>query len=907
MKLIVRYGKPFVGIVLLCLVLLFGQAMCDLSLPNLMSDMVNVGIQQSGIEEGAPEALRQEGMELLLAFASEEDRQLLEENYYTIEPGSSEAQRLSEEYPMAREEAICVLREDLAGEELPEDSQAGSSAAESALEESGLASSQAGDSAGEEASQQEEPQDAKAALDSAYSRASYAMLLYLQQAGESGELEQAAAQLAQAQAPSQLPEAGLGEAASGMEGAVDEGFSQEGMDSGLSSGEEEGGQPLVPQPRAGEGVTLYDSQQPAYGQEGASASQEEAGLSQETGEPSSWVGDGEGENPSAGQDASQQEGTGSSFDVSQGLDNVDMDQLYQLIPLLSYVPQESIQQAQEQAASSDSMLGGQVGVTLARLFYQELGVDVNALQSGYIWNKGLQMLGVALLGVAATVLVGFFSARMAATVGRRLRHDLFAKVESFSNGEFDRFSTASLITRTTNDVQQIQMLITMGVRMICYAPIMGIGGIIFAVGKSVSLSWLIAAAVVVLIGLIAVALAVALPKFKSLQKLIDRLNLVSREGLSGMMVVRAFGNEGYEERRFDKANRDLMETTRFVQRVMSGMIPAMMFVMNLLSILIVWVGGRAIAESTLQIGDMMAFIQYAMQIISAFLMIAMMFIMVPRASVSAGRILEVLDAPLAIQDPEKPEALSNPKGLVEFKDVSFRYGGAEHNVLEHISFVAKPGETTAFIGATGSGKSTLVNLLPRFYDVTGGSITIDGVDVRSLSQHRLRELIGYAPQKGMLFSGTVAENLRYGKEDADEEELKAALSTAQALGFVERMDEGIQSPISQGGTNVSGGQRQRLSIARALTRKAPIYIFDDSFSALDFKTDAALRKALAKDTAQATVLLVAQRVSTIMHAQQIIVLDQGRMVGKGTHQELLKTCPEYREIAESQLQKEELE
>lgn len=907
MKLIVRYGKPFVGIVLLCLVLLFGQAMCDLSLPNLMSDMVNVGIQQSGIEEGAPEALRQEGMELLLAFASEEDRQLLEENYYTIEPGSSEAQRLSEEYPMAREEAICVLREDLAGEELPEDSQAGSSAAESALGESGLASSQAGDSAGEEASQREEPQDAKAALDSAYSRASYAMLLYLQQAGESGELEQAAAQLAQAQAPSQLPEAGLGEAASGMEGAVDEGFSQEGMDSGLSSGEEEGGQPLVPQPRAGEGVTLYDSQQPAYGQEGASASQEEAGLSQETGEPSSWVGDGEGENPSAGQDASQQEGTGSSFDVSQGLDNVDMDQLYQLIPLLSYVPQESIQQAQEQAASSDSMLGGQVGVTLARLFYQELGVDVNALQSGYIWNKGLQMLGVALLGVAATVLVGFFSARMAATVGRRLRHDLFAKVESFSNGEFDRFSTASLITRTTNDVQQIQMLITMGVRMICYAPIMGIGGIIFAVGKSVSLSWLIAAAVVVLIGLIAVALAVALPKFKSLQKLIDRLNLVSREGLSGMMVVRAFGNEGYEERRFDKANRDLMETTRFVQRVMSGMIPAMMFVMNLLSILIVWVGGRAIAESTLQIGDMMAFIQYAMQIISAFLMIAMMFIMVPRASVSAGRILEVLDAPLAIQDPEKPEALSNPKGLVEFKDVSFRYGGAEHNVLEHISFVAKPGETTAFIGATGSGKSTLVNLLPRFYDVTEGSITIDGVDVRSLSQHRLRELIGYAPQKGMLFSGTVAENLRYGKEDADEEELKAALSTAQALGFVEGMDEGVLSPISQGGTNVSGGQRQRLSIARALTRKAPIYIFDDSFSALDFKTDAALRKALAKDTAQATVLLVAQRVSTIMHAQQIIVLDQGRMVGKGTHQELLKTCPEYREIAESQLQKEELE
>ena len=381
-----------------------------------------------------------------------------------------------------------------------------------------------------------------------------------------------------------------------------------------------------------------------------------------------------------------------------------MDQLYQLIPLLSYVPQESIQQAQEQAASSDSMLGGQVGVTLARLFYQELGVDVNALQSGYIWNKGLQMLGVALLGVAATVLVGFFSARMAATVGRRLRHDLFAKVESFSNGEFDRFSTASLITRTTNDVQQIQMLITMGVRMICYAPIMGIGGIIFAVGKSVSLSWLIAAAVVVLIGLIAVA-GGGPAKFKSLQKLIDRLNLVSREGLSGMMVVRAFGNEAMRsaastrqpgpdgnhpvcpagDERHDPRH-DVCDEPALHPHCVGG--------------------GHAIAESTLQIGDMMAFIQYAMQIISAFLMIAMMFIMVPRASVSAGRILEVLDAPLAIQDPEKPEALSNPKGLVEFKDVSFRYGGAEHNVLEHISFVAKPGETTAFIGATGSGKST---------------------------------------------------------------------------------------------------------------------------------------------------------------------------------------------------------
>jgi ATP-binding cassette subfamily B multidrug efflux pump len=838
-KLVARYLKPFVGILLLCLALLFGQAMCDLSLPNLMSDMVNVGIQQSGIEEGAPSALRKEGLELISAFASAEDKTVLEEGYYTIEPGSSEAQRLAEEYPLVREEAICVQRDGLTDEE----------------------------------------QDA---LGGAYGRASYAMLLYLQQAGESGELEQAAQSLAQSQYPGGM---------TGMEGAYPEGEMPE------TDGD------MMPQARSEMDPTLYETQEPVYGEgvDGYTGDQEQSGTmdmlpddttTDETGTPQ-------------GEDA--QESAGGSMDFSQGLDNVNMDKLYELLPLLNMVPQESLEEARTQAAASDSMMGSQVGVTMTKLFYEELGVDTHAIQSSYIWTKGFQMLGVALLGVIATVLVGFFSARMAATVGKRLRHDLFSKVESFSSGEFDKFSTASLITRTTNDVQQVQMLITMGVRMICYAPIMGIGGIIFAVGKSASLSWLIALAVVVLIGFIAVALGVALPKFKALQKLIDRLNLVSRENLSGMMVVRAFGNESYEERRFDKANRDLMETNRFVQRVMSGLMPGMMFVMNLLSILIVWVGGHAIAESTLQIGDMMAFIQYAMQIIMAFLMIAMIFILVPRASVSAGRIKEVLDAPLSIRDPEKPEAIQEPKGLVEFKDVSFRYHNADSDVLEHISFTAKPGETTAFIGATGSGKSTLVNLIPRFYDVTGGQITIDGVDVRNLSQKDLREMIGYVPQKGMLFSGTVASNLRYGKEDASEEELQAALSTAQASDFVSAMEEGVESPIAQGGTNVSGGQRQRLSIARALTRKAPIYIFDDSFSALDFKTDAALRKALAKDTSGATVLIVAQRVSTILHAQQIIVLDEGRMVGKGTHKELLANCPEYREIAESQLQKEELE
>ncbi len=836
MKLVARYLKPFVGILLLCLALLFGQAMCDLSLPNLMSDMVNVGIQQSGIEEGAPSALRKEGLDLLSAFASAEDQTVLEEGYYTIEPGSSEAQRLAEEYPLVRDEAICIQRDDLTEEELE-------------------------------------------TLGGAYGRASYTMLLYLQQAGESGELEQAAQSLAQSQYPGGM---------TGMEGAYPEGEMPQ------TDGD------MMPQARSEEDPTLYETQEPVYG-DGAD------GYTGEQDPSVTMLPDDTAGETGTSQEENAQESAGGSMDFSQGLDSMSMDKLYELLPLLNMVPQESLEEARTQAAASDSMMGSQVGVTMTKLFYEELGVDTHAIQTGYIWMKGLQMLGVALLGVIATVLVGFFSARMAATVGKRLRHDLFSKVESFSSGEFDKFSTASLITRTTNDVQQVQMLITMGVRMICYAPIMGIGGIIFAVGKSVSLSWLIALAVVVLVGFIAVALGVALPKFKALQKLIDRLNLVSRENLSGMMVVRAFGNEGYEERRFDKANRDLMETNRFVQRVMSGLMPGMMFVMNLLSILIVWVGGHAIAESTLQIGDMMAFIQYAMQIIMAFLMIAMIFILVPRASVSAGRIKEVLDAPLSIRDPEKPETIQEPKGLVEFKDVSFRYHNADSDVLEHISFTAKPGETTAFIGATGSGKSTLVNLIPRFYDVTGGQITIDGVDVRALSQKDLREMIGYVPQKGMLFSGTVASNLQYGKEDASEEELQAALSTAQASDFVNAMEEGVESPIAQGGTNVSGGQRQRLSIARALTRKAPIYIFDDSFSALDFKTDAALRKALAKDTVGATVLIVAQRVSTILHAQQIIVLDQGRMVGKGTHKELLANCPEYREIAESQLQKEELE
>ncbi|HPE70212.1 MAG TPA: ABC transporter ATP-binding protein [Thermotogota bacterium] len=558
-------------------------------------------------------------------------------------------------------------------------------------------------------------------------------------------------------------------------------------------------------------------------------------------------------------------------------------------------------------AMGDTMIE-QASVGAVKAEYEALGVDTGKIQSNYILRTGALMLLITLLSAACTIMVGFLAAKVAAGSARDIRKALFSKVEHFSNLEFDQFSTASLITRTTNDITQVQMVLVMMIRMVFYAPILGTGGVIRALDKSASMSWIIALAVIVLLGFILVIFSIAVPKFKRIQKLIDRLNLVTRENLSGLMVIRAFISQDFEEERFDRSNIELTKNTLFVNRLMSVMMPAMMLIMNGVMLLIVWVGAHQIAESGMQVGDMMAFMQYAMQIIFSFLMLSIMFIMIPRASVSANRIAEVLAVKPQINDPEKPEPLDPRKeGQVEFRNVSFRFPGAEEDMLKDISFHALPGQTTAIIGPTGSGKSTLVNLIPRFYDVTQGQVIVDGVDVRNATQHELRSRIGYVPQKGILFSGTIESNLKYADENASMEEVENAAQIAQAMEFIDEKPERFAEHISQGGSNVSGGQKQRLSIARALLKKPPIYIFDDSFSALDYKTDVALRRKLREQTGSSTVLIVGQRVATIKNADQILVLDEGRIVGAGKHKTLMETCSTYREIAFSQLSKEELE
>lgn len=539
--------------------------------------------------------------------------------------------------------------------------------------------------------------------------------------------------------------------------------------------------------------------------------------------------------------------------------------------------------------------------------YKNLGMDTDKIQTGYMLRTGGKMLALAAGGMIVSMIVGFLASKVGASTGRDLRGKVFRKVVEFSNGEFDKFSTASLITRSTNDIQQIQMLTVMILRMVLYAPIMGIGGVFKVFHTNVSMSWIIGLAVVLIAMVVMVLFVVAMPKFKILQNLVDRLNLVTREILTGLPVIRAFSTEKHEEERFDQANKDLTKTNLFVNRAMTFMMPTMMLIMNAISILIVWVGANGINDGQMQVGDMMAFIQYTMQIIMAFLMICMISIMLPRAAVSATRVDEVLTSTTLINDPKQPKHLKEGKGMVEFNHVSFRYPGAEEDVLHDISFTAKPGETTAIIGSTGSGKSTMVNLIPRFYDVTEGKITIDGEDIRNVTQHELRDQLGYVPQKGVLFSGTIASNILYGNPDGSEETMMEAAKVAQAAEFIEEKPKCYDSRISQGGGNVSGGQKQRLSIARAIAKDPKIFIFDDSFSALDYKTDVTLRKALKEHTVNSTVIIVAQRISTILHADQIIVLDEGKVAGIGTHKELLKNCDVYYQIAASQLSEKELE
>lgn len=737
---IAKYLKPFIGLILGALVLLFVQAMCDLSLPDYMSDIVNVGIQQGGIEKAVPKAVRESEFNKLTIFMSGTDKDTVNKDYTLVDKNSSDYDKYLKDYPNLNKEPIYVLKD-------------------------------------------------------------------------------------------------------------------------VSS-------------------TEIDKISPIIGKAFLSV----AGVDKMKGSAKNGV---------------------------IKLNGQDIPAKTDLFALFSKLPEAQRNKITDDMNKKFTSLGNsmvnQAAANYVKAEYKALGVNTDNIQSSYIKTRGVYMLLVSLVSAFCTIVVGFLASRAAAGLARNLRKNVFTKVESFSNTEFDKFSTASLITRTTNDITQIQMLIVMGIRMVIYAPIMGIGGIMKAYNKSNSMSWIIALSVVILIALIGSVFSVAMPKFKLIQKLVDRLNLVTRENLSGMMVIRAFNTQKFEEDRFDKANADLTDANLFVNRVMVVMFPAMMLIMNGITLLIVWVGAHKIADSSMQVGDMMAFMQYAIQIIFSFLMMAFMFILIPRASVSAQRIAEVLETKISILDPKEPVHFDKKvTGLVEYRNVAFKYPGAEENVLENISFKALPGQTTAFIGATGSGKTTLINLLPRFYDITGGEILIDGIDIRKITQYELREKIGYIPQKGSLFQGTIESNLKYADENASEAEIREAAEIAQAMEFISQKPEGFGTEISQGGANVSGGQKQRLSIARALLKRSQIYIFDDSFSALDYRTDAELRKALKEKTSDSTLLIVAQRISTIMNAEQIIVLDEGRIVGIGTHEELMENCETYREIALSQLSKEEL-
>lgn len=740
---LLKHLKPFVGSMILTIVLLFVQAICDLSLPDYMSNIVNVGIQQGGVENAVPKVIKSSEMKKLFIFMNDDEKNIIEDNYTLLDKDNlttDDYNKYVKDYPELKNESIYKLN-----------------AKEDEIEK----------------------------LNDIFGKP---MLIV-----------------------SMLESQGLG------------------------------------------GIPGMDNM------------------------------------------------------IPQGMDSSSIDQF----EMLSMMPQEQIDSmlsnVDEKLSDMPESMITQAATSYVKEQYKEIGINTDKLQSNYVIIAGIKMVGIALISMAATVVVSFIAARVAAALGRNLRKDVFNKVVRFSNAEFDEFSTASLITRTTNDIQQIIMLIVMGLRIVFYAPILGVGGVIKVINTGASMGWVIGVAVISILLLVIVLFSFAMPKFKSVQKLVDRLNLVTRESLTGMLVIRAFSTQKYEEEKFEIANKNLTRTNLFVNRVMTVMMPLMMFIMNAITLLIVWVGSHRIDEGIMQVGTMMAFMQYTMQIIMAFLMISMVSVILPRAMVSAQRVSEVLKVNVSIKDPEKLQRFNDDeKGTIEFKNVSFRYPGADEDVISNVSFKACPGETTAFIGSTGSGKSTLINLIPRFYDATEGEILIDGVNVKNVSQYDLREKIGFIPQKGLLFSGTIESNLKYGGDHISDEDMKKASKIAQAMEFINSKEEGFNTEIAQGGTNVSGGQKQRLAIARAIAKKPEIFIFDDSFSALDFKTDAKLRKAINTELKDSTLLIVAQRISTIMNANQIIVLDEGKVVGKGTHKELMENCEVYQQIALSQLSKEEL-
>ena len=757
-KYAASYWKAMIAIVLILVV----QAYCDLSLPAYTSDIVNVGIQQGGIEDEVPRQIATEEMEKLLLFVSEDDQQTVMDAY-------------TEDNTSYKKEAY-VLK----------------------------------DSVAEEENTMENLKD----------------ILQIPMMMTSG-IESGSDTTKQ------------------MEDKLKEQMSQ-----GMAQSMPQGADQTMP-----EGMPQGESQAESQ---------------------------------------------------AVSLDDMSMFDLLKMLPAEQRATM--VEKIEEQMSEMLDTILDQASVSFCRSAYKDLGMDMDQTQIHYLLKTGGQMAALALLGMVASIMVAFLASRVGASAGRDLRSGVFHKVVGFSNNEFNHFSTASLITRSTNDIQQIQMLIVMLLRMVLYAPILAIGGVLQVMKTNVSMSWIIGLAVIIIAFVVLLLFLVVMPKFKVLQNLVDKLNLVTREILTGLPVIRAFSTEKHEEERFDDANRTLTKTNLFVNRAMTFMMPVMMLVMNGVSVLIVWTGAHGISDGKMQVGDMMAFIQYTMQIIMGFLMLCMISIMLPRAAVAADRVEEVLKSETMIHDPKQEKHFpEDGKGVLTFDHVSFRYPGADEDVLEDITFTAKPGETTAIIGSTGSGKSTLVNLIPRFYDVTSGDITLDGVDIREVKQQELREKLGYVPQKGVLFSGDIASNIMFGNSHGSDDEMIEAAEIAQATEFIDTKPEKYKSPISQGGSNVSGGQKQRLSIARAIAKDPQVFIFDDSFSALDYKTDVTLRRALAEKTSGSTVLIVAQRISTILHAEQIIVLDEGKVAGKGTHAELLKNCPVYREIAESQLSRKELE